>query len=161
MDTLRICIHRVVFVFMAKDSYLFYKTHSLTVYMLQISGYILGISDLTHVMPFVLSCVYCCLPNSFLAITWLTKEVNGIFVTLYALGLQRRSSNHCPMTGAYNFENCPRINSCNLDSILDQVMTWCHHATSYYLSKCSPGGRLNKKDGLTRYGDSHVKDKTS
>ena len=30
---------------------------------------------------------------------------------------------------------------------------------SYYLWK--PGGRLNKKDGLTRYGDSHVKDKTS
>ena len=25
----------------------------------------------------------------------------------------------------------------------------------------TPGGRLNKKDGLTRYGDSHVKDKTS
>ena len=25
----------------------------------------------------------------------------------------------------------------------------------------SPGGRLNKKDGLTRYGDSHVTDKTS
>ena len=25
----------------------------------------------------------------------------------------------------------------------------------------SQGGRLNKKDGLTRYGDSHVKDKTS
>ena len=24
-----------------------------------------------------------------------------------------------------------------------------------------PGGRLNKKDGLTRCGDSHVKDKTS
>ena len=23
------------------------------------------------------------------------------------------------------------------------------------------GGRLNKKDGLTRYDDSHVKDKTS
>ena len=23
------------------------------------------------------------------------------------------------------------------------------------------GGRLNKKDGLTTYGDSHVKDKTS
>ena len=23
------------------------------------------------------------------------------------------------------------------------------------------GGRLNKKDGLSRYGDSHVKDKTS
>ena len=27
--------------------------------------------------------------------------------------------------------------------------------------KMQPGGRLNKKDGLTRYGDSHVKDKTS
>ena len=27
--------------------------------------------------------------------------------------------------------------------------------------KLDPGGRLNKKDGLTRYGDSHVKDKTS
>ena len=25
----------------------------------------------------------------------------------------------------------------------------------------SAGGRLNKKDGLTRYGNSHVKDKTS
>ena len=25
----------------------------------------------------------------------------------------------------------------------------------------SPGGRLNKKDSLTRYGYSHVKDKTS
>ena len=29
-----------------------------------------------------------------------------------------------------------------------------------YIGK-GPGGRLNKKDGLTRYGDSHVKDKTS
>ena len=28
-------------------------------------------------------------------------------------------------------------------------------------SHMRPGGRLNKKDGLTRYGDSHVKDKTS
>ena len=26
---------------------------------------------------------------------------------------------------------------------------------------CGPGGRFNKKDGLTRYGNSHVKDKTS
>ena len=29
------------------------------------------------------------------------------------------------------------------------------------LDHLTPGGRLNKKDGLTRYGDSHVKDKTS
>ena len=27
--------------------------------------------------------------------------------------------------------------------------------------KGGPGGRLNKKDSLTRYGNSHVKDKTS
>ena len=32
------------------------------------------------------------------------------------------------------------------------------HITSQRLHA---GGRLNKKDGLTRYGDSHVKDKTS
>ena len=31
----------------------------------------------------------------------------------------------------------------------------------WYIDKIWPGGRLNKKDGLTRYGDSHVKDKTS
>ena len=32
-----------------------------------------------------------------------------------------------------------------------------------FLGFLSPetGGRLNKKDGLTRYGNSHVKDKTS
>ena len=39
------------------------------------------------------------------------------------------------------------------------------YITSYakysLMSKLEPGGRLNKKDGLTRYGDSHVKDKTS
>ena len=28
-------------------------------------------------------------------------------------------------------------------------------------SICVTWGHLNKKDGLTRYGDSHVKDKTS
>ena len=31
----------------------------------------------------------------------------------------------------------------------------------YNKRKLRTGGRLNKKDGLTRYGDSHVKDKTS
>ena len=29
------------------------------------------------------------------------------------------------------------------------------------VTRMTSGGRLNKKDGLTRYGDSHVKDKTS
>ena len=31
----------------------------------------------------------------------------------------------------------------------------------WLLYMAETGGRLNKKDGLTRYGDSHVKDKTS
>ena len=31
----------------------------------------------------------------------------------------------------------------------------------FYMMSSISGGRLNKKDGLTRYGDSHVKDKTS
>ena len=30
-----------------------------------------------------------------------------------------------------------------------------------YPNSVKAGGRLDKKDGLTRYGDSHVKDKTS
>ena len=33
--------------------------------------------------------------------------------------------------------------------------------TRLSLAGRKPGGRLNKKDGLTRYGNSHVKDKTS
>ena len=37
-----------------------------------------------------------------------------------------------------------------------------HSVTGMWIMKSKhPGGRLNKKDGLTRYGDSHVKDKTS
>ena len=35
-----------------------------------------------------------------------------------------------------------------------------HDAVQWHIY-ATPGGRLNKKDGLTRYGDSHVKDKTS
>ena len=31
----------------------------------------------------------------------------------------------------------------------------------FFANPKQPGGRLNKKDGLTRYGDFHVKDKTS
>ena len=33
--------------------------------------------------------------------------------------------------------------------------------SAYVENISQPGGRLNKKDGLTRYGNSHVKDKTS
>ena len=42
-------------------------------------------------------------------------------------------------------------------SVIDH--TFCK--VSENTSKSYSGGRLNKKDGLTRYGDSHVKDKTS
>ena len=37
----------------------------------------------------------------------------------------------------------------------------CEDTIPNYCLKENPGGRLNKKDGLTRYGNSHVKDKTS
>ena len=35
-----------------------------------------------------------------------------------------------------------------------------YNGTALYIRNKEPGGRLNKKDGLTKYGDSHVKDKT-
>ena len=41
-------------------------------------------------------------------------------------------------------------------------MGWKYaYAQSINMFVSPTGGRLNKKDGLTRYGDSHVKDKTS
>ena len=40
------------------------------------------------------------------------------------------------------------------------VLTYLIYIALYSIS-LTAGGRLNKKDGLTRYGDSHVKDKTS
>ena len=50
------------------------------------------------------------------------------------------------------------IKSCQFDVEAVRVRTF-----PFLLLQCQvgPGGRLNKKDGLTRYGNSHVKDKTS
>ena len=45
------------------------------------------------------------------------------------------------------------------NSIKVSVSIHCKISCNEFLQ--NPGGRLNKKDGLTRYGDSHVKDKTS
>ena len=48
--------------------------------------------------------------------------------------------------------------------ILLKANYWKHrefHTKNFIYEKQETGGRLNKKDGLTRYGDSHVKDKTS
>ena len=50
------------------------------------------------------------------------------------------------------------------DLVLQGVMASAAMALTMFsenISASEPGGRLNKKDGLTRYGDSHVKDKTS
>ena len=51
------------------------------------------------------------------------------------------------------------------DSVLlskNMTSTTYFGAASTRLTRClETGGRLNKKDGLTRYGDSHVKVKTS
>ena len=45
------------------------------------------------------------------------------------------------------------------------IVWWPHYCRQWYIQRVPQiiptGGRLNKKDGLTRYGDSHVKDKTS
>ena len=48
----------------------------------------------------------------------------------------------------------------------EEHLNWIKMAVFHrtkHMRTCEPeaGGRLNKKDGLTRYGDSHVKDKTS
>ena len=47
-------------------------------------------------------------------------------------------------------KNCRKINW--------KTLIWTIYIAT---NKCISGGRLNKKDGLTRYGDPHVKDKTS
>ena len=47
-------------------------------------------------------------------------------------------------------------------SIMACIITmYFHHLEPLIINLMIPGGRLNKKDGLSRYGDSHVKDKTS
>ena len=41
------------------------------------------------------------------------------------------------------------------------VISLTYILQDYFIGPGQAGGRLNKKDGLTRYGNSHVKDKTS
>ena len=48
-----------------------------------------------------------------------------------------------------------------LFSIMSNLQTHYHFKLDFQKVDHHTGGRLNKKDGLTRYGDSHVKDKTS
>ena len=59
---------------------------------------------------------------------------------------------------------CPiSLNSSQCNSLEDPVLGNQSSNKLDWLDKGEwvPGGRLNKKDGLTRYGNSHVKDKTS
>ena len=51
----------------------------------------------------------------------------------------------------------------NSRSIDNFIVAWFigMNETRMFFIKRITGGRLNKKDGLTRYGNSHVKDKTS
>ena len=56
------------------------------------------------------------------------------------------------------------MNGCILTRLYSGHMLWFVYDISENACKIHllyPGGRLNKKDSLTRYGDSHVKDKTS
>ena len=49
----------------------------------------------------------------------------------------------------------------NLRVKFNKITTRVNQVNHLLRSPRTPGGRLNKKDGLTRYGNSHVKDKTS
>ena len=50
----------------------------------------------------------------------------------------------------------------NVEGIWNGVfMCWSWILKYFRVLSENTGGRLNKKDGLTRYGNSHVKDKTS
>ena len=54
------------------------------------------------------------------------------------------------------------FNSCEHSCIMMIMVDIKMSKTEYdFKAIMYPGGRLNKKDGLTRYGNSHVKDKTS
>ena len=53
--------------------------------------------------------------------------------------------------------NCDLIKS----SLKHHKQKDIHKILIHYHMELVPGGRLNKKDRLTGYGDPHVKDKTS
>ena len=53
------------------------------------------------------------------------------------------------------------INGYEIYITVDQKCVKSHLISNQHFACRWPEGPLNKKDGLTRYGDSHVKDKTS
>ena len=65
-------------------------------------------------------------------------------------------------TGGYIISFSIRGNANQSIMIRFSTMYYTNILTGFHMvQKTTPGGRLNKKDGLTRCGDSHVKDKTS
>ena len=63
-------------------------------------------------------------------------------------------------TGSTRTVQKPRNAFANSNNFLDFIHDW-FILPSVTNDNERPGGRLNKKDGLTRYDNSHVKDKTS
>ena len=78
-------------------------------------------------------------------------KYHGILCSVYYMtfGLKDYWNYAQPITGQVTEVTCPVIGCAQPE------------LTPNKRQKMGPGGRLNKKDGLTRYGDSHVKDKTS
>ena len=84
----------------------------------------------------------------------LHNPMEGNFVTHQC---STRSSNWSLENGRHSCLSCRTTIHCHLPRnkyrlVIPNLLTLANRKT---------GGRLNKKDGLTRYGDSHVKDKTS
>ena len=80
-------------------------------------------------------------------------NINHILLSVLKATLAKKIS--------FRFDHAfPKFN-CNVPEFIMLVdISSSNYLRLLTLSPAS-GGRLNKKDGLTRYGDSHVKDKTS
>ena len=73
----------------------------------------------------------------------------------YIPAIQKGWNVVCQISAGYN--DC--LFSSKICAAWDPIKILTHPV--FWGTRLNPGGRLNKKDGLTRYGDSHVKDKTS
>ena len=97
---------------------------------------------------------------------WITmKIVHSEIISIWGYRLQNGchfvqaspgSNNAChAMLAFYVTEITIFLQQCKFNG------TCCRAWTIHITHRKHPEGRLNKKDGLTRYGNSHVKDKTS
>ena len=76
-----------------------------------------------------------------------------------------KQSNAYFQAGAIDIQINDLVQGCGISSVpAIEILRSCMDHSRWNVSRIQkqwPGGRLNKKDGLTRYGNSHVKDKTS